>query len=439
MQQTEGKYWSLVRLNWLVSSAIILSSVVSGGEVCWAQNKSAPTPSEVFRQARSSVVLIVGSEGHDKVAQGSGFIVGKDRIVTNYHVIAGLSAALALFADGHTEPVAGVVAADADQDAAILNVRTGTRPPLPLGDELTLHEGDAVLAIGAPQGLELSLTNGIISAFRNSEKKFLIQNTAPIAPGSSGGPLLDSHGRVVGVTTSLLVDTPGVYFSIGVGTVKRLLKGSPTLNQSFAGAADPGSVGPSPNLNGTFEWIKGKLESKAGGAFSYQNLWPDPSEVGEEQKVGLQLQQSSDKCVFVLTFKRRLLTRSVYNSIMKDALSGCQTTSEDEYVETLPVYYMKQARPVTLERGIPAVDLKFDGKKHKMHWEGRWSRTGCRDASSNSTGTTNAQDMLDDILDIEFYRYPTEDNEDLARRVAAAFNHAAALCASQKPVSKEPF
>jgi S1-C subfamily serine protease len=170
-----------------------------------AQKQHSPTPADVFRQARSSVVLIVGSEGRDKVAQGSGFIVGKDKIVTNYHVIAGLSAAVVLFADGLTEPVTGVVAADADQDAAVLNVRTGTRPPLPLGDELNLHEGDAVLAIGAPQGLELSLTNGIISAFRNSEKKFLIQNTAPIAPGSSGGPLLDSHGRVVGVTTSLLV------------------------------------------------------------------------------------------------------------------------------------------------------------------------------------------------------------------------------------------
>ena len=220
--------------NRLTCTMISLLVGVLAGEVCAAQNTHAPTPADVFRQARSSVVLIVGSASGDKVAQGSGFIVGKDRVVTNYHVIAGLTAAYVLFADGRTEPVAGVVAADADQDAAVLDVHTGTRPALALGDELNLHEGDSVLAIGAPQGLELSLTNGIISAFRNSEKKFLIQNTAPIAPGSSGGPLLDSRGRAVGVTTSLLADTPGVYFSIGIGAVKKLLKAAPTLSQSLA-------------------------------------------------------------------------------------------------------------------------------------------------------------------------------------------------------------
>src|SRR5271165_1695121 len=235
MQWTAHKHRSLVPLNnWFACTAFTLLVGALAVPVSFARNPPARSPADVFRQARSSVVLIVGSEGRDKVAQGSGFIVGKDRIVTNYHVIAGLSAALVLFADGHTEPVTGVVAANADQDAAILNVRTGTRPPLPLGDELNLHEGDAVLAIGAPQGLELSLTNGIISAFRNSEKKFLIQNTAPIAPGSSGGPLLDSRGRVFGLTTSLLADTPGVYFSIGIGAVKKLLKAAPTLSQSLA-------------------------------------------------------------------------------------------------------------------------------------------------------------------------------------------------------------
>ena len=234
MLRIDCKCKSLVFLDQLTRTATILLIGAFAGSVCAAQSKPAPTPADIFRQARSSVVLIVGSASNDKVAQGSGFIVGKDKIVTNYHVIAGLSAAYVLFADGRTEAVAGVVAADADQDTAILQVRTGTRPALALGDELNLHEGESVLAIGAPQGLELSLTNGIISAFRNSEKKFLIQNTAPIAPGSSGGPLLDSRGRVVGLTTSLLADTPGVYFSVGIGAVKKLLKAAPTLSQSFA-------------------------------------------------------------------------------------------------------------------------------------------------------------------------------------------------------------
>src|ERR1035437_8758872 len=96
--------------------AVLRSVLLFAVSICAAQSTPAPTPADIFRQARSSVVLIVGSASGDKVAQGSGFIVGKDRIVTNYHVIARLSAAYVLFADGRTEPVAGVVAADAEQD-----------------------------------------------------------------------------------------------------------------------------------------------------------------------------------------------------------------------------------------------------------------------------------------------------------------------------------
>jgi S1-C subfamily serine protease len=95
---------------------------------------------------------------------------------------------------------------------------------LELGDESVLHQGDAVYAIGAPEGLMLSLTSGIVSSFRNINDQFFIQETAPIAHGSSGGPLFDDSGRVIGVTTLLLKDAPGVYFSVAVGDLKRLLK-----------------------------------------------------------------------------------------------------------------------------------------------------------------------------------------------------------------------
>src|SRR5208337_5575109 len=107
MQRIDQKYRSLVPLNRLACTAAILLIGAFAGHVCAAQNTRAPTPADIFRQARSSVVLIVGSASNDKVAQGSGFIVGKDKIVTNYHVVAGLSVAYVLFADGRTEPVAG--------------------------------------------------------------------------------------------------------------------------------------------------------------------------------------------------------------------------------------------------------------------------------------------------------------------------------------------
>jgi len=182
-------------------------------------------PSQIFSRARSSVVIIVASDQKDqREALGSGFVVSHGRIATNHHVVEGMNEAYVVFSDGAVKVVSKVVADSAQQDLIILAVETGNRPALVLGDELSLQQGDSVYALGAPKGLELSFTNGIVSSFRKSDAQFLIQTTAPIAPGSSGGPLFDRTGRVIGVTTSLLSDAPGIYFSVGVGDVRRLLK-----------------------------------------------------------------------------------------------------------------------------------------------------------------------------------------------------------------------
>ncbi len=185
----------------------------------------APSVADIFTRAQPSVVVIfaTGKDGKTDVL-GSGFIVQPDRVVTNHHVLESMTDAVVVFSDGSMKPATGVAAESAEQDLIVLVVETGGRAPLSLGDELTLAQGDSVYAIGAPRGLELSLTNGIVSSFRNSNGQFLIQTTAAIAHGSSGGPLFNRAGRVVGITTSLLSDTPGIYFSIGVGDLKRLLR-----------------------------------------------------------------------------------------------------------------------------------------------------------------------------------------------------------------------
>jgi S1-C subfamily serine protease len=144
---------------------------------------------------------VIVASAQNEQALGSGFIIGQNRIVTNHHVVQGMSEAFVFFSDGKVLPVSEVIYDSAEQDLIILGVETGRRRPVTLGDELSLRQGDSVYAIGAPKGLELSFTNGIVSAFRRADAQFLIQTTAPIAPGSSGGPLLDRAGRVVGVTT----------------------------------------------------------------------------------------------------------------------------------------------------------------------------------------------------------------------------------------------
>jgi S1-C subfamily serine protease len=183
------------------------------------------SPAEIFRRVRSSVVVLVAVDAKgEQIVQGSGFIVGPNLIATNHHVLSDTSGAYAVFADGQTEEVTGVVADSEAKDLLVVAVNTGKRPALQLGDELNLREGDRILALGAPRGLELSLTDGIVSSFRTVDEQFLIQATAPIAPGSSGGPLFDMKGRVVGITTSALSHSPGIYFSVGVSDLKRLLR-----------------------------------------------------------------------------------------------------------------------------------------------------------------------------------------------------------------------
>jgi tetratricopeptide (TPR) repeat protein len=183
------------------------------------------TPANIFARVHSSVVVIFAmDEKGQRSVQGSGFIVDRNKVATNHHVVQTMTQAYVIFSDGVIITVTGVVADSAEQDLTILAVETGSRPPLVMGDELTLQQGDPVYALGAPQGLELSLTNGIVSSFRKSNGQFLIQTTAAISHGSSGGPLFDGAGRVVGITTSMISDTPGIYFSMGIGDLKRLLR-----------------------------------------------------------------------------------------------------------------------------------------------------------------------------------------------------------------------
>jgi Trypsin-like peptidase domain len=211
-----------------------------------------------------------------------------------------------------------------------------------------LHEGESVLAIGAPQGLELSLTNGIISAFRNSEKKFLIQNTAPIAPGSSGGPLLDSRGRVVGLTTSLLADTPGVYFSIGIGAVKKLLKAAPTLSQSFATWTAQKGVQARVSAEMVCSFIINKMMSalpavptncfvKEGGSVRYELRVFSPTEVLEGKM------RRAWSTAFFLT-AQALFVQGALNSTCEFSREdedwyGCKLDLSDSFLSEHKLYY----------------------------------------------------------------------------------------------------
>ena len=181
----------------------------------------------ISREANGSIVSIVMSDkDRHPIAQGSGFLISKDgQVVTNYHVIRNGRSAVIKFPDGTFFAVDGVLVSDEDRDVAIIKVHGNGFKALTLGDSDQLKVGEEVVAIGNPLSLESTVSNGIVSAIRTVEVeggKFL-QITAPISPGSSGGPLFNMAGKVVGITSSHLVGGQNLNFAIPINDVKPII------------------------------------------------------------------------------------------------------------------------------------------------------------------------------------------------------------------------
>ena len=134
---------------------------------------------------------------------GSGFFVRDNLIATNYHVIEGAARGTAkLVGKFTTYTIEGVTATDKTNDLTLLKVTAPGIKPLPLGNSTDVKIGETVYVAGNPKGLEGTFSNGIISSRRDKNAKERLQMTAPISPGSSGGPVLNSKGEVIGVSVA---------------------------------------------------------------------------------------------------------------------------------------------------------------------------------------------------------------------------------------------
>jgi hypothetical protein len=181
----------------------------------------------IAKAANGAVVSIIMSDKDGRpLAQGSGFLVSRDgRILTNYHVIRHGSSAVIKLPDGAFFVIDGVLAFDKARDIAVIKAHGENFRTVTLGDSGRVQVGDEVVAIGDPLSLESTVSNGIVSAIRAMEQeggKFL-QITAPISPGSSGGPLFNMAGEVVGITTSVIKAGENLNFAIPINDAKRLL------------------------------------------------------------------------------------------------------------------------------------------------------------------------------------------------------------------------
>jgi S1-C subfamily serine protease len=200
---------------------------------------------ELFERARDSVVFISTSRQVQDFwtrnvfsvprGAGSGFIWDDaGHVVTNFHVIQGASEATIRLADGR-DYKAVLVGVSPAHDIAVLRIGVDFKrpPPVPVGTSADLKVGQKVFAIGNPFGLDWTLTTGIVSALDRSLPsdsgqtiEHLIQTDAAINPGSSGGPLLDSAGRLIGINTAIFSTTGesvGIGFAVPVDTVNRVV------------------------------------------------------------------------------------------------------------------------------------------------------------------------------------------------------------------------
>ncbi len=149
--------------------------------------------------SRSTARITVHDVSGRTVGLGSGVVTGSGQVITNCHV-ATAGGTLSVKVSGE-QYSASVEVADEEYDLCRLSVSGLTAPAVPIGSIDTLRTGQKVYAIGAPQGLELTISDGIVSAFRDMPQGRIVQTTAPISPGSSGGPLFDAYGRLVGIMT----------------------------------------------------------------------------------------------------------------------------------------------------------------------------------------------------------------------------------------------
>ncbi len=191
---------------------------------------SIPSPAEIFARCSPAVVRVFAFDAQGQRGQGSGFILSDDGlIVTNNHVIDGRCTYQIALGDDRLIAVDRVVAVDRAADLALLKVDASHLPMLTLSPGALSQRtgpsiGTRVYAIGSPRDLSNTLSEGLISGLRHETPGVThIQTTAPISPGSSGGPLLDETGRVIGVTSAFRADGQNLNFAIDTVRVGELL------------------------------------------------------------------------------------------------------------------------------------------------------------------------------------------------------------------------
>ena len=185
------------------------------------------SPQEIAEIALKSTVVLKIKKGNGKAREGSGFVVAEGQIVTAHHVVKDMQTGSTVrhVSDETAHLIESVIATDTGHDLSIIKVPSLIAPPLSLGDSDVIWVGQHIFVVGHPEGYIGTFSDGLISAIRpEDEPSAIIQITAPISLGSSGGAVLNEKGEVIAIATSGDPGGQNLNFATPVNALKVLLK-----------------------------------------------------------------------------------------------------------------------------------------------------------------------------------------------------------------------
>jgi len=246
----------------------------------------AQSAQEIAKRAFASTVLLVMEDANGQpISLGSGFFVRNGEIASNLHVLEYAARGYAkLVGQSAKYDIEGITAVDSGRDLVILKV-TARASTLNLASADAVQVGETVYAVGTPQGLEGTFSQGIVSGIRQVGSDQILQITAPISPGSSGGPVLNGKGDVIGVSVATYRGGQNLNFAIPSMYLKTLLGkvGPPqalaqtkranakrSILSNLGGRSVEGVVG------GTFAWKDQLYESDGAYTITLRNQLRDP-------------------------------------------------------------------------------------------------------------------------------------------------------------------
>ena len=208
------------RVNTIQKYFLVFVTLFTIGGISHAEMK----PSQIVEKYSQSVVTIIAlDENNQPLSLGSGFFVNENGdIATNHHVLENCAEAIIKTQKGEKGTILQILNYDPQLDLIIAKTSIKLAKPLPFGDSDTITVGEDILAIGNPAGLEGTVSKGIISGVRAVDNIKLIQITAPISPGSSGGPVFNLAGKVIGVATAHLTYGQSLNFAMPINYLKSL-------------------------------------------------------------------------------------------------------------------------------------------------------------------------------------------------------------------------